>query len=51
MFQDKRTSLQRDELSSFPASPALLTAEQEMANPALGDYLGPGLAELYPWQI
>lgn len=44
MFQGKKQAgLQRDELPSFPVSPALLTVKQERANLAMSNYLGPGL--------
>lgn len=43
MFQGKQQAgLQRDELPSFPVSPALLTGKQESANLAAGNDLGPG---------
>lgn len=43
MSQGKQQAgLQRDELPSFPVSPALLTVKQESANLATGNDLGPG---------
>lgn len=46
----KQAALQRDELPSFPVSPALLTGRQDRAHRAMGDHLGSGagIMELPP---